>query len=61
MNPITAGTLLLIYLLFLRWYGGKGRPLSAEEVEDYMARIGEKQAAKLRSFAEADDGLPKAS
>jgi len=56
MNPFIAFTLIAIYLIFLRWYKGGGKPLSTAEIEDYMARIGERQEASLRAFAEADDG-----
>ena len=63
---IIAAVLSLIYMVFLIWYNGSGRPLSNEEVERYISII-EKRAggpnaatnsatANLRKFGLEDDG-----
>ena len=63
---IIAAALLLIYIVFLIWYYGSGKPLSNEEVEQYISII-EKRAggpnaatnsatANLRKFGLEDDG-----
>ena len=63
---IIAAVLSLIYVAFLIWYNGCGRPLSNEEVERYISII-EKRAggpnaatnsatANLRKFGLEDDG-----
>jgi hypothetical protein len=63
---IIAAVLLIIYIVFLIWYNGSGRPLSNEEVERYISII-EKRAggpnaatnsatANLRKFGLEDDG-----
>jgi hypothetical protein len=57
-------TWLLPLALFLLWYGGRGRPLSAQELEGFMAELGRdaqspQQAALLaevRTLAANDDG-----
>ena len=61
--------LAAIYVGFLFWYGGSGKPLSPEEIDQYIA-IGQarnseqeadgpdraKTAQRLREFMETDDG-----
>ena len=32
-------TLLALYLVFLLWYGGKGKPLTAVEIADFMRQL----------------------
>ncbi|WP_339832435.1 hypothetical protein [uncultured Parvibaculum sp.] len=62
---ILAATLVLFYAVFWVWYGGAGKPLSAAEVDRYMARLdalaGGTQGAlglraPLEAWARADDG-----
>jgi hypothetical protein len=56
--------LLAAYLLFIYWYGGKGRPLQDAEIQDFYLRIHrlplttEDHAilAQLRPMLEQDDG-----
>ena len=52
--------IFLLYGAFHVWYGGDGRPLSADEVEHYAARarelIGPEGEARFREFASSDDG-----
>lgn len=54
-----------LYLIFRFWYDGLRRPLSAQEVEDFMARSApapgspgksHTDPAVLRTFLESDDG-----
>lgn len=62
---ILALALGLLYAVFWYWYGGAGRPLSADEVAHYMARLDALAAgapgsfglrAPLEAWARADDG-----
>ena len=56
--------LAALYLLFLAWYGGRGRPLSAEEVEDSLRQLGARASdaqslellAGVRALVSSDDG-----
>jgi hypothetical protein len=55
-----------VYLLFLIWYGGRGRPLTAEETEHWLRLIQERAKDEyqttpglldeLRRLAQSDDG-----
>jgi hypothetical protein len=51
-----------VYVLFRAWYDNWRGPLSASEVEAFMARVGQSSAsgytepAVIRAFLEADDG-----
>ena len=54
--PMTA-----LYLLFLAWYGGNGKPLSAQEIERFMAEIAERNTAQdmvneIQTLIAKDDG-----
>lgn len=52
----------LLHLLFLSWYRGWRRPLSADEINRFMTSVAPRLAetgndpATLRAFLEADDG-----
>ena len=57
------GSALVLYGVFYAWYDGLRGPLTAEEINAYMRRIGEskletspERRAILRGFLEADDG-----
>jgi hypothetical protein len=63
---VLAAVLAAVYLLFLIWYGGRGRPLTPEEAERWLARI-QSQAKdeyqttpglldELRQLTQTDDG-----
>ncbi|HPU53881.1 MAG TPA: hypothetical protein PK359_20155 [Burkholderiaceae bacterium] len=53
-----------LYLLFLRWYGGRGRPLQADEIERYIAELAARPQSEqshgvldqIRSLVADDDG-----
>ena len=55
---------IALYALFLVWYGGRGRPLSAQEVDAALAELGARGAAAdqpglldgLRTLLQSDDG-----
>ncbi len=53
---------LLLWTLFRLYYDGLRRPLRAEEVDAFLASLGDRMdetgndAARLRTFLEADDG-----
>lgn len=55
---------LLVYALFLWWYGGRGRPLSQDEIESFLARLAarargpqaEALLADVRRLVADDDG-----
>ncbi len=62
------GLIILVYLTFLVWYGGQGKPLTPGEVEDLLVEI-KRQAGKqeqsedespilqeFRELAKSDDG-----
>jgi hypothetical protein len=54
--------LALVYLVFLAWFDWSGGPLSAAEVDTYVARLerqglaGTRVLEEARAFAEGDDG-----
>jgi len=52
--------IFLLYAVFHVWYGGNGKPLSADEVEHYAARArelaGPEAEERFRKFASSDDG-----
>jgi hypothetical protein len=41
----------VLYLLFLRWYGGRGSPMSAAEVDTLLARVRQNAEAAGAPFA----------
>jgi hypothetical protein len=52
---------LLLYLLFLAWYGGNGKPMTAAESERFMLEIAERipgdvMVNELRGLIAKDDG-----
>jgi hypothetical protein len=63
---VIAAVLLLIYIVFLIWYNGPGKPLSNDEVERYISIIEKRSGgpnaatnsatANLRKFGLEDDG-----
>ena len=65
-HTVLAAVLAAAYLLFLVWYGGRGKPLTPEETEGLLAQM--KQRARdeyqmtpalleeLRELAHSDDG-----
>ena len=56
---ISAAFFLLLYLGFLTWYDGWGNgPLTAEELESYLAKMPDQSESNeiLRQFVEDDDG-----
>ena len=50
----TFGPLVLLYLAFWLWYGGNGRPMSTEEIEEALNRLRSTDPAHNNS-AEVDD------
>jgi hypothetical protein len=53
--------LLLLYGLFLYWYGGNGKPMTTDEVEDLLLQISQAQTDQsemhnLRALVSSDDG-----
>jgi len=56
--------LLGLYLLFLAWYGGKGKPLRQDEVEAFFTALGKTNLSEsekeiipeIRSLLAKDDG-----
>lgn len=64
MSMIIWSVALVIYLLFRWWYDGVRRPMTPEEVENFMgilrnrgeAGIDEQELATIRRFLEEDDG-----
>ena len=52
--------IVLIYAAFHLWYGGNGRPLTADEVDHYVERavevLGPDAEGRFREFASTDDG-----
>lgn len=66
MTPLSLFVLalLLIYIAFLAWYGGRGKPLSATEIEACMSELerlateADKSAllASVRQLLDRDDG-----
>ncbi|MBL0916188.1 MAG: hypothetical protein IBJ13_11960 [Sphingopyxis sp.] len=61
LTAIWAGALAL-WLIFLMFYDGRRRPLSASEIDAFLATLGPRMAetgndfARMRVFLEADDG-----
>lgn len=64
---LITSTLLLVYLAFLAWYGGRSTPLTPQETEAYIAEIRQRGEAaghvvngnlleELRRLAASDDG-----
>jgi hypothetical protein len=51
---VTFGPLVLLYLVFWLWYGGNGRPMSTEEIEDALNKLRSTDTAHNNS-AEVDD------
>lgn len=51
---VTFGPLVLLYLVFWLWYGGNGRPMSTEEIEDALNKLRSNDTAHNNS-AEVDD------
>lgn len=50
----TFGPLVLLYLAFWLWYGGNGRPMSTEEIEEALNKLRSTDPAHNNS-AEVDD------
>jgi len=50
----TFGPLVLLYLVFWLWYGGNGRPMSTEEIEEALNKLRSTDPAHNNS-AEVDD------
>ncbi|MFZ4478728.1 MAG: hypothetical protein ACOYNZ_02415 [Rhodoferax sp.] len=56
--------LLALYLLFLLWYGGKGKPLTAHEIEAFFDTLGRMELSEsekelipeIRQLLAKDDG-----
>jgi hypothetical protein len=66
---LTASTFVVLaltacYLLFLRWYGGRARPLSAAEIDAYLAELAARPQSEhshgaldqIRALVRDDDG-----
>jgi len=66
---LTASTFVVLaltacYLLFLRWYGGRARPLSAAEIDAYLAELAARPQSEhshgaleqIRALVANDDG-----
>jgi hypothetical protein len=59
-----AALVLALYGLFLAWYGGRGKPLSVPEIEQFMQQLGslpphaetESLLAAVRTLVSGDDG-----
>lgn len=67
MHPVQSGGMIVLaalYLLFLFWYGGRGKPLRQDEIDHFLREIGARpqsahsQAAldELRQLVADDDG-----
>jgi len=62
MRPAVLWLLVVAaYVAFFAWYRGSAEPLTADEIDDYMARFEEgdrdsERLAEMRKFLEADDG-----
>jgi hypothetical protein len=60
-SPAIALVLLVLYVVFLVWYGGRGKPLDPAEIEAFMAKLkaSSHDAALLdnvRELVSGDDG-----
>ncbi|MFN0184735.1 MAG: hypothetical protein ACKVQR_13055 [Aquabacterium sp.] len=61
---LTAAPLVLLYGLFLLWYGGRGRPLTPQETDRFLQALAEQargpdaqaQLAGVRELVRQDDG-----
>lgn len=63
---VLAGVLVLLYLAFVAWYGGRGKPLTQAEIDELFATIAERASLEpnpdghlrdhLRTLVASDDG-----
>lgn len=59
---ITWSVLAIVFILFLAWNGAFDKPLSENEIDEYIKKFSElnpdANSERLREYMEADDGKP---